>query len=247
MNGSRVENSRQKNSNRDARSGVVLGLTAYNPDELKGELTIDIMTSSDGAIMKLRSFFVSAVLAAAACLAQGAAAATVERTAPVVKVDDGLGGFNAHLGDTFTAATSSATFTDIFTFSAGAPFDAAAALTSSYLNSAQTRDLSITALSLYRYDPATLAQLGTAIAGIDQTGSGQNPTDAWALSAYDLAGGAYALRVDGIVRGVGGGAFGADLTISAVPEVPAWGMLLAGVGALAALGWRRRRPAALRP
>lgn len=189
--------------------------------------------------MTLRSFLLSNLVAVG--MLQAAAAATIERTPAYLAVDDGLGGFNSHLGDTFTAATSGATFTDRFTFSAVAPFDAAAALTSSYLNAAQTRDLLITALSLYRYDPATLAQLGPAIAGIDQTGPGPRATDAWALTAYDLAGGAYALQVDGVVRGAGGGAFGADLTISAVPEPHASSSLAAGLGVLAALGARTRR------
>lgn len=189
--------------------------------------------------MTLRSFLLSILVVAG--MLQGAAAATIERTPVYVAVDDGLGGFNAHLGDTFAAATSGATFTDRFTFSAAAPFDAAAALTSSYLNAAQTRDLLITALSLYRYDPVTLAQLGPAIAGIDQTGPGPRPTEAWALSAYDLPGGAYALQVDGVVRGAGGGAFGADLTISAVPELRTSSVLAAGLGVLAVLNARVRR------
>jgi hypothetical protein len=48
------------------------------------------------------------------------------------------------------------------------------------------------------------------------------------------------------VRGVGGGAFGADLTISPVPEPQTWGMLLAGLGVLTTLAWRRRQPARVR-
>jgi hypothetical protein len=195
--------------------------------------------------MKFKSL-VLAVVAGAACMAQGAGAAALERTVPVVTVDDGLGGFNAHFGDTFAASTTGSTFTDVFTFDVGTPFDAAASVTSSYLNTPQTKDLQITALSLYRYDPVTKAVLGTAIAGINETGFGANPTDSWSLSGYGLTRGSYAIRVDGAVRGTGGGAFGADLTISPVPEPQAWGMLLAGLGVCSTLAWRRRQLARVR-
>jgi hypothetical protein len=183
------------------------------------------------------------LLAGAAFAAQVAGAATIDRTAPVVAVDDGVGGFNAHVGDTFAASTVNATFTDVFTFTVGRPFDVAASLTSSYLDTPLTKDVTITSLSLYRYDPATLAQLGTAIAGVDETGFGSHPTDAWSLAGYGLSGGAYALRIDGRVRGAGGGAFGGDLTVSPVPEPQAWGMLLAGLGICVGGGLARRRQA----
>ncbi len=195
--------------------------------------------------MKLKSL-VLAMVAGAALMAQGAGAATVNRTAPVVTADDGLGGFNAHFGDTFAQSTTGSTFTDLFTFDVGTPFDAAASLTSSYLNTPQAKDLLITGLSLYRYDPVTQAVLGTAIAGIDLTGSGTDAPDSWALSGFGLASGSYAIQVNGEVRGVGGGAFGADLTISPVPEPQTWGMLLAGLGVLTTLAWRRRQPARVR-
>ncbi|WP_083685123.1 FxDxF family PEP-CTERM protein [Massilia putida] len=192
--------------------------------------------------MKLKSL-VLAMVAGAALVAQGAGAATVNRTAPVVTVGDGLGGFNAHFGDTFAQSTTGSTFTDIFTFDVGTPFDAAASLTSSYLNTPQTKDLLITGLSLYRYDPVTKTMQGTAIAGIDGTGTGADAPDSWSLSGYGLTRGSYAIQVDGQVRGVGGGAFAADLTIAPVPEPQTWGMLLAGLGVLTTLAWRRRQPA----
>jgi hypothetical protein len=195
--------------------------------------------------MKLKSL-VLAMVAGVALVAQGAGAATVNRTVPVVTADDGLGGFNAHFGDTFAQSTTDSAFTDIFTFDVGTPFDAAASLTSSYLNTPQTKDLLITGFSLYRYDPATQAVLGTAVAGIDETGFGTNPTDAWSLSAYGLASGSYAIQVNGQVRGTGGGAFGADLAIAPVPEPQAWVMLRAGLGMCSTLAWRRRQPARVR-
>ena len=199
------------------------------------------MTIANGNDMTKTSLVFAALLAGAVCAAPHAAAQTITRSTPVAAIDDGAGGFNAWFGDGFTAAESGRAFTDLFTFSVGGlPFDAAASVTSSLLNSPLGKDLDIVALSLYRYDPATLAVIGPVIAGIDQTGFGEDAPDSWSLAAYDLPTGAYAVRVDGRVLGSGGGSFGADLAVSPVPEAPACALLLAGLaaGTLA----RRRRP-----
>lgn len=190
--------------------------------------------------MKLKSLVLSALIAGAAVASQGAVAQAIDRTVPLVTAGDGVGGFNAHFGDTFTASTVGSTFTDIFTFNIGTPFDAAASVTSSFLNTPQTKDLLITGFSLYRYDPGTMAVLGMAIAGINETGFGSHPTDSWSLSAYGLSSGYYALKVDGRVLGAGGGAFGGDLTVSPVPEPATYAMLLAGLGLVGAAATRRR-------
>jgi hypothetical protein len=182
--------------------------------------------------MKLKSLVLSALFAGAAFASQGAAAQAIDRSVPLVTVGDGVGGFNAHFGDTFAASTVGSTFRDVFTFNISTPFDAAASVTSSYLNTPQTKDLLITGFSLYRYDPGTMAILGTAIAGVNETGFGSHPTDSWSLSAYGLSSGYYALQVNGQVLGAGGGAFGGDLTVSPVPEPQSWAMLLAGMGML---------------
>jgi hypothetical protein len=187
------------------------------------------------------SALVFAVLAGAA----PAQAQVIERSTAVATVADGAGGFNAFFGDTFTGAQSGSSFADLFTFAvAGTPFDAAASLTSSFLDSPGSKDLQITGLSLYRYDPQTLAIIGNALAGIDLTGFGDNPVDSWAVTGLNLVSGSYALRVDGQVLGAAGGSFGADLTVSPVPDAPACALLLAGLlgGALA---WRRGLPPAV--
>jgi hypothetical protein len=192
--------------------------------------------------MKLKSLVLSALVAGAAFASQGAAAQAIDRTAPLVTAGDGVGGFNAHFGDTFAASTVGNTFSDVFTFNIGTPFDTAASVTSSYLNTPQTKDLLITGFSLYRYDPGTMAVLGTAIAGINETGFGSHPTDSWSLSAFGLSGGYYALKVDGRVLGAGGGAFGGDLTISPVPEPQTWAMLVAGLGLVGVAARRKLVP-----
>ena len=191
--------------------------------------------------MKLQSLVPSVLVLGAAAISQATAAQAIDRSVPLATAGDGVGGFNAHFGDTFAASTAGGTFSDVFTFRVGRPFDAAASVTSSYLNTLQAKDLRITGLSLYRYDPATMAILGAAIAGIDETGFGPNPTDSWALSAFGLGSGAYALKVNGQVMGAGGGAFGGDLTIAPVPEPQAWAMLLAGLGLVGVA--LRRKPA----
>jgi hypothetical protein len=193
--------------------------------------------------MKLKSLVLSALIAGAAAASQGAAAQAIDRTVPLVTAGDGVGGFNAHFGDTFAASTVGNTFSDVFTFNIGTPFDAAASVTSSFLNTPQSKDLLITGFSLYRYDPSTMAILGTAVAGINETGFGSHPTDSWSLSAFGLTSGYYALKVNGQVLGAGGGAFGGDLTVSPVPEPQTWGMLLAGLGLL---GVATRRKLVLR-
>ena len=93
-------------------------------------------------------------------------AQVIERSTEVTAVPDGAGGFNAFFGATFTQEQSGATFADLFTFAvAGTPFDASASVTSSFLDSPGSKDLLMTGLSLYRYDPQTLAVIGNALAG----------------------------------------------------------------------------------
>lgn len=84
--------------------------------------------------MKLKSLVLSALIAGAAFASQGAAAQAIDRTAPLVTAGDGVGGFNAHFGDTFAASTVGNTFTDIFTFNIGTPFDTASSLTFLFVN-----------------------------------------------------------------------------------------------------------------
>jgi hypothetical protein len=190
--------------------------------------------------MKLKSLALTALFASVAFVGQSVSAQTLSRTAALVTQTDGAGGFNAHFGDTFAAATMGNTFSDVFTFNVANSFDSAASLTSSYLNTALTKDLLVTGFSLYKYDPASMSILGTAIAGVDNTLPGAHPTDSWSLSAFGLTSGSYALKVDGQVIGAGGGAFGGDLAIAAVPEPETYGMLLAGLGVVGFLARRRK-------
>jgi len=187
----------------------------------------------------------AAILLAAFARAPQAQAQVIERSVALDTVPDGAGGLNAFFGDTFTGAQSGSGFTDLFTFAvAGTPFDASASVTSAFLDSPGSKDLLITGFSLFRYDPQTLAVIGNAVAGIDLTGFGDNPVDSWTLTGLNLASGSYALRVDGQVVGSTGGSFGADLTVSPIPDAPAYALLLAGLlgGALA---WRRGLPLAV--
>lgn len=190
----------------------------------------------------LKTLLPTLLVAGAAFVSQGAQAQAIARTAVLATSDDGRGGFNASFGDSFTAASAGRSFSDIYTFAHAIAFDAAASVTSSYLNNPLTKDLLITGVSLYRYDPASMAILGTAIAGIHQGGFGAQPLDSWALAGFDLPGGDYAFKVDGRVVGAGGGAFGGDLAIAPIPEAPAWGMLLGGLAVAGTLArWRMKK------
>ena len=194
-----------------------------------------------------RQFFVSkaalsAIFSAVLACAPQVQAQVIERSTALATVPDGSGGLNAFFGDTFTSAQSGSAFADLFTFAvAGTPFDAAASVTSSFLDSPGSKDLLITGLSLYRFDPQTLAVIGNAVAGIDLTGFGDNPVDSWAVTGLNLASGTYALRVDGQVLGSAGGSFGADLTVSPVPEAPFYALMLIGLAG-GALAWRSKLP-----
>lgn len=190
--------------------------------------------------MKLKSLALTALFASVAFVGQSVSAQTLSRTSALVTQADGAGGFNAHFGDTFAAATTGNTFSDVFTFNVANSFDSAASLTSSYLNTALTKDLLITGFSLYKYDPASMSILGNAIAGVNNTLPGVHPTDSWSLSAYSLTSGSYALKVDGKVMGSGGGAFGGDLVVASVPEPETYGMMLAGLGVVGFLARRRK-------
>jgi len=203
--------------------------------------------------MKRQSFVSSAALSAilSAVLAgpPQAQAQVIERSFALATVPDGAGGLNAFFGDTFTGAQSGSSFAELFTFAvagtpvAGTPFDASASLTSSFLDSPGSKDLLITGLSLYRYNPQTLAVIGNAVAGVDLTGFGDNPVDSWSVTGLNLASGSYAVRVDGQVLGTAGGSFGADLTVSPVPEAPFYAMLLMGLaGGALALAQRQKPP-----
>jgi hypothetical protein len=190
--------------------------------------------------MKLKSIALTALFASAAFIGQSASADTITRTTPLITVPDGVGGFNAHYGDTFSAATMGSNFSDMFTFTVGTGFDSAASVTSSYLKSSSVKDLLITGFNLYKYDAGSAMTIGDAIAGVNETAAGAHPTDSWSLSAFGLASGDYAIKVDGTVMGNGGGAFGGDLTIAAVPEPETYGMLLAGLGLVGFMARRRK-------
>ena len=195
-----------------------------------------------------------AILAAVLAGAPQAQAQVIERSFALATAADGAGGLNAFFGDTFTGAQRGSSFADLFTFAvagipvagipvAGTPFDASASLTSSFLESPGSKDLLITGLSLYRYNPRTLAVIGNAVAGVDLTGFGDHPVDVWSVTGLDLASGSYAVRVDGQVLGAAGGSFGADLTVSPVPEPPFYAMLLMGLaGGALALAQKQKPP-----
>ena len=193
--------------------------------------------------MKLKSILMATMFASAGFMAVAAHAAPIVREMPTELVSDDEGGFNAHFGNNFGSATSGKSFADKYFFSITSGFDSSASLTSTYLNSTKVKDLMITGFSLTKYDPSSLVNLMT-VNGVNETSAGTNPTDSWSLKSFGLTSGSYFIKVDGNIIGNGGGTYGSDLTISAVPEPETYGMLLAGLGLMGFVARRKAKKAA---
>lgn len=191
--------------------------------------------------MKLKSIVMATMFASAGFMTVAAHAATpIVREMPMELVSDDEGGFNAHFGNNFGSSTAGKSFADKYFFSINSNFDTSASLTSSYLNSAKVKDLTITGFSLTKYDPSSMTNLMT-VNGSNETLAGANPTDTWSLKSFGLTNGSYFIKVDGKVLGNGGGTYGSDLTISAVPEPETYGMLLAGLGLMGFVARRKAK------
>ncbi len=189
--------------------------------------------------MKIKSLLLAAVIGGASLVAQTSSAATVTGNFDITMLDDGVGGFSAYFGNAFSAAHTGDNFVDQFKFAIGNGFDSSASLTSTYLNSTKVKDLDITGFTLNKIDPVTSAILAT-YNGVNTSAAGSH-VDTWELTKYGLGSGTYVLEVDGKVVGNGGGVYGSDLTVAAVPEPETYGMLLAGMALLGVVARRKAK------
>lgn len=193
--------------------------------------------------MKLRTIAATILLASAALAGTAARAQLVETTIPLALHDDNANGFSAFFGNSYGADKYGSSFIDTFTFAVDHPdkFTITGSLIAPYVNMqpspGQTEWMSkylvIRSFNVYTYDPAT-ATVGPQLswpAGY----AGRLTFD----GAWDLTPGTYAVQVRGEVGGNYGGVYSADLAIMPVPEPGTWGMLLAGLGGLAASSRRR--------
>nr|WP_315396136.1 FxDxF family PEP-CTERM protein [uncultured Duganella sp.] len=191
--------------------------------------------------MKIKNLLLASIIAGSSLIASSAFAAPLGTTEVIKLNSDGDGGFNAHFGSTYSKFDKDKTFTDFYSFVLSTNFDSSTSLTSSYLSSTSIKDLQITGFSLLKYDPVSNSIL-TTYDGVNKTLAETNPTDTWQLTAKGLSAGNYYLKVDGLVLGTGGGAYGSDLTIavSAVPEPETYGMMVAGLGLLGFVARRKQ-------
>ncbi|MYN25459.1 PEP-CTERM sorting domain-containing protein [Duganella sp. CY42W] len=144
--------------------------------------------------------------------------------------------FTANYGNSFSKLDYNHTFDDKFYFAINRKFTSSADLTASYLG--KSFDLSITALQLVSYNPATHAVIHTYGGSNDTLPNSKK--DEWSFDLGPLASGSYYMEVKGKVLGTSGGSYGGTLNVAAVPEPETYGMLLAGLGLLGAVA--RRRP-----
>jgi hypothetical protein len=189
--------------------------------------------------MKMKSILMATMFAAAGFIGQAAHADTLTSTSSVALESDGVSGYNATFGNSFSSVATGDTFADTYTFSIATGFDSSASLTSTYLNTTTVHDLSISSYTLSAYD-ATTGAYSTVYTGVSTT---SGTTDTWSLVANDLTSGTYALTVTGTVVGNAGGTYAGDLAInvSPVPEPATYGMLMAGLGLMGFVARRKNK------
>ncbi|MCA1325069.1 FxDxF family PEP-CTERM protein [Herbaspirillum sp. alder98] len=169
----------------------------------------------------ISALFVSASLL---CSAASYAATDLNNTSAITFTNN----LTSSLGASFGAGTSTKTFTESFTFTQGSLFTLTSAVISITLSSLSGLD--ITSFSLSGNGVTSTGTL-TSSAGL-QT---------WTLSASNLSSGLYTLSAIGSITGTGGGSFGGNLSVAAVPEASTTAMMLGGLALVGFAATRRRR------
>lgn len=166
------------------------------------------------------SLLLAASLAASASLAN---AAQIEQSSPI-----SFDGGTSDLGAAFSASTSGQTFLQNFLFSNSGAFSLSAAVISTALGGKSSLDIS----------SLTLSGNGQTYSGVRNV---VGNTQYYTINLSNLVTGNYTLAVAGRVTGSGGGSFGGNVSVSAVPEASTVAMLLGGLAVVGVGAWRRRR------
>ena len=192
--------------------------------------------------MKLKNVLIASMIMSASVFASSAFAENVGKTVTADVTSNGVGGWQTLVGNAYTAADASNTFTDKFLFTLTGNYNAAGTLSSTYLSTSPVQDLVINSYSLVKYDPLTQAVLNTYAGTSSTSNNGVGTADFWQFGANGLTAGSYYIAVDGVIQGAGGGTYtsNVNLALAPVPEAETYAMMAAGLGLLGFMARRRK-------
>lgn len=186
-----------------------------------------------------KSVFAAAVLATslvsqfASAAALPASAGTIPVMTSIMPLQGDAEGYTAHFGNSFLSnAVINMNFTDRYTFNVGAQNLTTGSLTAKPL---KTQDLYISSFNVY-------TSTGTlVVAGMNENKNSAQTgqIDQWALpDNVTLSGGNYYVEVTGQVLGKNS-SYGAEMSLTPVPEAETYAMMLGGLGLIGAIARRR--------
>ena len=169
----------------------------------------------------------------------GAAALTMGTNAANAAVVD-FNGINGALLDTIRTDSFSAALDDPQGTDFTINFDFTTTL--DWLANSQVSSIEIDGVDI---DFTSILLDGFAFTRTNVDGQAPELAEIWTLlPPQTIFAGSHRLQVNGTVTGTsGGGSFGGNLNVTAVPEPATWGMMLLGFGAIGFAMRRRRTPA----
>lgn len=175
----------------------------------------------------MKKTLIAVAFAAASFASSAVMAQTIGNSPQVLDLTDGSGFF----GDTLGTGNSGGSFADRFTFTVTGGNSTLDAVVSS-ISRTETTGVDITGLSLYSTSGRSPVTSGTSFSS--------GLVDVWTITSNNLDAGNYYLQVNGTVLSDSAASFGGAVALAPVPEPQAYGMMLAGLGALGFLARRRK-------